>query len=158
MRALVIVGLLVTNCDAVGQECHPQAESLLNLPQADIEVVTAAATHRFQVWVAADDASRERGLMHVPRLAADHGMLFLWQRPHIASFWMKDTCIPLDLLFVAMDGRIMNIARDAEPFSLTPIPSNGPVAGVLELAGGSAHRLGIAPGDRVRHPAFAAGH
>lgn len=125
-----------------------------DLPQAEVEVETPGGTHRFRVWIAADDASRERGLMHVPELPADRGMLFLFESPQFAAFWMKDTRVSLDILFVATDGRIVNIARNTEPFSLAPIESVAPITGVLEVAAGSALRLGIVPGDRIRHPAF----
>jgi uncharacterized membrane protein (UPF0127 family) len=92
--------------------------------------------------------------MHVRELAPDRGMLFLFDQPQPAAFWMKDTPVSLDILFVASDGRVVNIARKTVPFSLARIESEAPVTGVLELAAGTAERLGIAPGDQIRHPAF----
>jgi uncharacterized membrane protein (UPF0127 family) len=134
-----------------GPSLPPQ---LARLPQSELDVATGAGTHHFKVWVAADDASRERGLMHVRELAPDRGMLFLFDQPQPAAFWMKDTPVSLDILFVASDGRVVNIARKTVPFSLARIESEAPVTGVLELAAGTAERLGIAPGDQIRHPAF----
>jgi uncharacterized membrane protein (UPF0127 family) len=127
------------------------------MPESELVVLTAAASHEYRVWIAADDESRARGLMHVPELPADRGMLFLFEQVQFATFWMKDTCVSLDLLFVAPNGRIVNIARDTEPFSRAPIPSSAPVIAVLEIPAGSAKRLGIVPGNRIRHPAFEAG-
>jgi uncharacterized membrane protein (UPF0127 family) len=122
------------------------------LPQAGVEIATATGNHRFRVWIAADDRSRTRGLMFVRELPADRGMLFLFQTPQPAAFWMKDTYIPLDLVFIDPTGRVLNIGRDARPFSLAPIESDGPVIAVLEVRAGTAARIGLAPGDRVQLP------
>jgi uncharacterized membrane protein (UPF0127 family) len=84
----------------------------------------------------------------------DHGMLFSWETEEVQSFWMRNTCIPLDMLFIARDGRIVNIAERTVPFSEAIIPSEGAVRAVLELNGGTAARLKIKPGDRVIHPVF----
>jgi hypothetical protein len=124
------------------------------LPTADLRVTTATGTHRFAVWIAADDQSRARGLMHVRELAPGQGMLFLFERPQFAAFWMKNTYLALDLVFIAEDGRVVNVARDATPLSLEPIPSVAPVKGVLELVAGTSLRIGLTPGDRVEHPAL----
>jgi len=126
------------------------------LPRAELQVVTASGTHRFQVWIAADNPGRERGLMHVRALPADHGMLFLFERPQFASFWMKNTYLSLDLIFIAADGVVVNVAANATPHSLDPISSTAPVKAVLELIAGTAARIGLEAGDRVVHPALAA--
>jgi hypothetical protein len=81
-------------------------------------------------------------------------MLFLFERPQFAAFWMKNTYLALDLVFIAADGLVVNVARDAEPFSESPIESVAPVKGVLELGAGTAERIGLAPGDHVVHRAF----
>jgi uncharacterized membrane protein (UPF0127 family) len=81
-------------------------------------------------------------------------MLFDYQESRPVAMWMKNTHIPLDMLFIDAAGRVARVARDTEPFSLTPIPSGQPVRAVLELNAGTARRLGIRPGDRVRHPIF----
>lgn len=125
------------------------------LPQADVRVVTTTGAHPFRVWIAADDASRQRGLMQVRELPAGHGMLFLFEWPRYVSFWMKDTYLSLDLIFIAEDGTVANIAAAATPLSLAPIPSARPVTAVLELLAGTAKRIGLEPGDRVEHTHFA---
>jgi len=125
-----------------------------DLPTAAIRVLTASGAHSFAVWIAANDPSRERGLMYVRELPPDQGMLFLFDRPQFAGFWMKNTYLSLDLIFIAEDGRVVNIARRAPPHSLDVISSSAPVKGVLELIAGSADRIGLKPGDRVLHPAF----
>ena len=89
------------------------------------------------------------GLMHRQSLAPDRGMIFPYDPPRPASFWMKNTLIPLDLIFVRSDGTIGSIAANAVPLSLDPIPSGEPVAAVLEIAGGRSAELGIGPGDKV---------
>ncbi len=117
-------------------------------------VVTHHGVRRFRVEVADTEASRERGLMYRKSLAADRGMLFDFKTPQPVAFWMKNTLIPLDMLFIAADGRIIAIARNAAPYSETPIPSGGDVLGVLEIRGGRAAETGIEPGDRVTERIF----
>jgi uncharacterized membrane protein (UPF0127 family) len=105
--------------------------------------------------MATTEARREQGLMYVRHLAPDRGMLFVFESPQVLNFWMKNTRIPLDLLFIAADGRVIRIAENAEPESLATISSMGAALAVLELAGGSAARLGLRPGVPVRHATFA---
>jgi uncharacterized membrane protein (UPF0127 family) len=122
------------------------------LQQTRVEATSATGTHRFGVWIAADDRSRARGLMYVRELPADRGMLFLFDRPQELAFWMKDTYLPLDLVFIAGDGRVLNVAENARPFSLDPLESEGPAIAVLEVLGGTARRIGLKPGDLVTWP------
>ena len=133
--------------------CHAkQAPSVApsGLTQLPLQIKTAAgASHRFTVEVAATEAQQERGLMFRTSLMPDAGMIFPMHPPRFASFWMKNTLIPLDLLFIRANGSIARIAANARPFSLTPIDSGEPVAAVLELAGGRAAQLGIQEGDHV---------
>jgi hypothetical protein len=89
-------------------------------------------------------------------LAEDAGMLFDYDPPQEVSFWMKNTLIPLDIIFIGTDGRIIKIAARTTPLSLDPIPSGGTVRGVFEIRGGGAAKLGIEVGDRVRHSIFPA--
>jgi len=103
----------------------------------------------FDVYVARSEREHMQGLMHVESLPADHGMIFPFDPPRPASMWMKNTLIPLDMVFIREDGRIANIIADAAPQSLDTRLSDGPVAYVLELNGGTAARLGIVPGARV---------
>ncbi|PZR36632.1 DUF192 domain-containing protein [Caulobacter segnis] len=119
-----------------------------------VEVVTVRGRTRFQVEIAATQAEQARGLMFRKSLAADRGMLFTYKRPQPAAFWMKNTLIPLDIIFIQPDGRILSIVRNARPHDQTPLPSGGMVLGVLEIAGGRAAQLGILPGDRVLHRIF----
>lgn len=115
-----------------------------------------AASHRFTVELATDDSSRRRGLMDRPSLAEDAGMLFVWPESRVIRMWMRNTVIPLDMLFLTREGRVMHIERDAQPGDLTPRGPSGEAVAVLEVVGGTAERLGIAIGDRVRHPALKA--
>ncbi|MFD1106638.1 DUF192 domain-containing protein [Sphingobium olei] len=109
----------------------------------------AKGVHRFDVEVARTPQEQQTGLMFRKELAADGGMLFPMEPPRTASFWMKDTLIPLDLLFVHTDGTIAFIKAQAQPYDRTPVSAGVPVAAVLELRGGRAAELGIAEGDRV---------
>ena len=111
--------------------------------------------HRFEVELAITPRQRAWGLMFRESLAADQGMLFLFAREAPRSFWMKNTPLGLDLLFLDRGGAVVAIARDARPFDETPIPSGVPAAAVLEVPAGTVERLGLAEGDRVRHRAFA---
>ncbi len=129
-----------------------QASAQKKLRVERLDIVTAAGVHHFKVEVADTFATRERGLMFRKRLAADRGMLFDFKKVQEqgVSFWMKNTLIPLDMVFIGADGRIVSIARNATPMSETPIASAGPVLDVLELRGGRAAEIEAAPGDQVR--------
>lgn len=120
-------------------------------------VRTATGDLPFEVELATTPRQRARGLMERRGLAPHAGMLFVFELPRLASFWMRKTYIPLDLLFIDAKGRIARIAANATPESETPIPSGEVVLGVLEIAGGRAAEAGIAVGDRVLHPSFRAG-
>jgi len=119
-----------------------------------LQIVTATGAHDFQVEIARDDASRARGLMDRRFMPADHGMLFEFDREAPQTFWMKDTYIPLDMIFISRTGMVTNIVANAEPLSERTIPSGPPCMAVLELNGGAAARIGLKVGDRVRHPFF----
>jgi uncharacterized membrane protein (UPF0127 family) len=107
-------------------------------------------THRYRIELAETPAQQERGMMFRREMAADTGMLFPMRPPRPAAFWMRNTFIPLDIIFIGADGRVRNIAERAKPLSDAPIPSDGPVAAVLELKAGEAARIGLRPGDPVR--------
>lgn len=108
--------------------------------------------HSFTIEVARTPRQQEIGMMYRTSMAADEGMLFPFPRPRLASFWMLNTYIPLDLVFIDENGRIESIISNAEPHSLEPLQSRGPVVAVLEIAGGQAEKLGLAVGDQVLHP------
>jgi uncharacterized membrane protein (UPF0127 family) len=115
-----------------------------------LDIVTARGDYHFKVEIADTDQTREQGLMFRKSMARDRGMLFDFKTAQPVAFWMKNTLIPLDMLFVGADGRIVSIARDAAPMSETPIPSGGDALVVIELAGGRAAQIGAEPGDLVR--------
>jgi uncharacterized protein len=119
-----------------------------------LEIATSTGRHAFQVEIANNDATREHGLMDRRFMAADHGMLFEFDREAPVSFWMKNTYIPLDMIFIAPSGVVTHIATNAEPLSERVIPSGGPCIAVLELNGGTAASIGLKVGDKVRHPFF----
>ena len=119
-----------------------------------LDIVTAKGVVHFNVEVVDNDATRERGLMYRTSLAPKAGMLFDFKESREVAFWMKNTFIPLDMLFIDEHGVIQNIARQATPHDETPIPSAGPVLGVLEINGGAADALGIHAGDQVREAIF----
>jgi uncharacterized membrane protein (UPF0127 family) len=111
----------------------------------------------FRVAVADDADERAQGLMNVPELPVMAGMLFVYDQPTHATFWMRNTLIPLDMLFVDATGRILVIHPDAVPLDDTTIDGGQGVQAVLEINGGMAARLGIQPGDLLQHPAFGPG-
>lgn len=108
----------------------------------------------FDVEMALTPAQMAQGLMFRTELAPDAGMLFVHAADQLATMWMKNTLIPLDMLFISADGRIAHVHERAQPHSLATISSGVPVRAVLEIGGGMAQRLGIRKGDRVLHPAF----
>lgn len=122
-----------------------------------LEIVTDKGRVKFLVEVVDTPTSRAQGLMYRKSLAPDRGMLFDFKRPQPVSFWMRNTLIPLDLIFIRQDGRVLSIARNARPLDETSIPSNGEILGVLEIAGGRAAEVGVLPGDRVLHRIFPRG-
>ncbi|PAX08722.1 DUF192 domain-containing protein [Sphingomonas lenta] len=122
-----------------------------------VTVAGSGGTHRFTVELADTAAEQERGLMYRTDLKPDGGMLFApyppdGGPPREASFWMRNTPSPLDIIFIRADGTIARIAENTVPFSEAPVPSGEPVAAVLEIPGGRAAELGIAEGDRVDWP------
>lgn len=119
-----------------------------------LEIASANGAHIFNVEIADNEVKREVGLMYRRHMPDDRGMLFDFKEEAPVSFWMKNTYIPLDMIFISRHGVVKKIVENAEPLSETPIPSGGPVLAVLEINGGLAARLGIKPGDRVTHPIF----
>jgi uncharacterized membrane protein (UPF0127 family) len=112
---------------------------------------------RFNVEVADDGEERARGLMFRAEMARSAGMLFIYPAPQRASFWMKNTLIPLDMIFADGSGRVTRVHSNAVPGDLTPIDGGEGVVAVLEINGGLAARMSIAPGTELRHPAFGDG-
>ena len=111
--------------------------------------------HRFEIEIADTPTSRMQGLMFREKLDADKGMLFVFDKVSLQSFWMQNTLIPLDMIFIKSDGTIAKIHPMAKPKDLTMISSGRPVKAVLEINGGQAEKLGLKPGDRVIYDVFA---
>lgn len=132
----------------------PAASAAIAHPVSGLSVVPLTVMHghkrfAFRVEVARTRPEQQRGLMFRTAMGADEGMIFPMDPPRSAAFWMKNTVIPLDIVFVGTDGRILNIAANAVPYSEEPLPSDGAVKAVLELNGGRAAQLGIVAGDKV---------
>lgn len=151
LALFVLASLCAGSAAALGK--RPPAP-FADLERADVRLITASGRHDFKVWIADDEKSRERGLMFIKSLPADQGMLFLFEQPRYAAFWMKNTYLSLDIVFIGPDGVVVNIANDTRPQSLDPIESQAPVKGVLEVLAGTAARIGLTPGAHVLHPAF----
>ena len=125
------------------------------LERTELKVKTASGNHRFTAWIADDWRTRARGLMYVRELPPDTGMLFVFEQPQLASFWMKNTYLSLDLIFIAGDGTVASIATGTTPFSLDFIYSDVPVRYALEVVAGTAKKMGLKAGDRITSDLFA---
>jgi uncharacterized protein len=143
----IALGSIVAVCLFLG--FGAQAASLQPL-----EIVTKSGVQVFSVEMATTEEEKQTGLMYRKELADGRGMLFDFAPEQEVSMWMKNTFIPLDMIFIRADGRILRIAENTEPQSTKIIPSNGLAKGVLEVIAGTAKKYGIAPGDRVGHPLF----
>src|SRR5215471_4650496 len=119
-----------------------------------LEIVTRSGVHTFTVEIAVTDEEREKGLMFRRELPEGRGMLFDFKKDVNATMWMKNTYIPLDMIFIRADGRIQRIAENTEPESTRIIPAGAPVRAVLEVIAGTAKKLGIRAGDRVAAAMF----
>lgn len=122
-----------------------------------VELKGPRGVSRFNIELADTDATRSRGLMHRERLPSAAGMLFIYDRPGRAVFWMKNTLIPLDMIFADPTGTVLRVHENAIPHDETPIDGGDGILAVLEINGGLARRLGIGPGTVLRHPSFADG-
>ena len=125
--------------------------------QDTIEIVTRTGVHAFSVELATNATERAVGLMNRKELPEGRGMLFDFHDDQPVQFWMHNTYIPLDMIFIAGDGRVVRVAENAKPMSDDLIPSGRPVRAVLEVIGGTASKFGIAPGDRVTGAFFGKG-
>ncbi len=149
LRAATLVWAVCLATASGAAESHVCSETTVTLNGSDGPVA-------FAVEIADDPAEQARGLMFRPALAPDAGMLFLYDAPQPAAFWMKNTMIPLDMIFLDEAGRVINVIASAEPYSLAPRRSEGPALAVLEINGGLAEMHGIGPGTQAVHPAFEA--
>jgi uncharacterized membrane protein (UPF0127 family) len=119
-----------------------------------LDIVTSSGAHPFSVEVMRTEGERERGLMFRRALPADSGMLFDFETERLVQMWMKNTYLPLDMIFISRAGKVVGLAENTEPLSERIISSGAPAAGVLEVNAGAASRIGLKIGDRVRHPLF----
>jgi uncharacterized membrane protein (UPF0127 family) len=160
IRCLSVAIAVLTVCaSAQAQDCpSPPAEDRIDFgPTETLTVASGQAAHEFNVEIADDVREHARGLMYRPEIAPDFGMLFVFEENAPHSFYMRNTCASLDILYLRADGEIASIVRHAVPFSERSLPSPGPVRGVLELKAGRSEELGIEPGDRVVHARLGAG-
>jgi uncharacterized membrane protein (UPF0127 family) len=137
----------------------PTAAAIGRLDAAELQTLTIASTtgqHAFAVELAVTPEETSRGLMFRRQLPEGRGMLFDFKREREIAFWMKNTYISLDMIFIRGDGRVLRIAENTQPLSERLVPSGGRVRAVLEVIAGTAKKLGLAPGDRVAHPIFKA--
>ena len=156
-RLCVVAAFLALAAGFAARQTASAGGEAMILPTdpAPLVVETAKGERSFTIEVASEPAQRSAGLMFRRTMADDHGMLFVFERTQPVGFWMKNTPMPLDLLFIGQDGRIAAILQ-GEPQSLAVISPGVPVRFVLELKAGTAARQGIADGDAVKHPAIAA--
>jgi uncharacterized membrane protein (UPF0127 family) len=151
-RALLSLALALAFGAPALAKCPQRPQSLRTEP---LSIDTRHGTVRFTTEIADTDQTREIGLMCRKHLAPDRGMLFDFKQSRGGiAFWMKNTLIPLDMVFIAADGHVVSIAHDARPHDETPIPAGAVVLGVLEIAGGRAAALDIQPGDLVHERIF----
>ena len=141
LAVLLVVGAWMTS--------HARAAEMQTL-----EIATKTGVQVFSVEVATTEEEKRTGLMYRKELPDGRGMLFDFSPEQEVSMWMKNTFIPLDMIFIRADGRILRIAEDTVPQSTKIISSRGLAKGVLEVIAGTARKYGIAPGDRVAHPLF----
>jgi len=150
--------LLLTMFGAVATVATAQTGPQPELPKEKLVIVTRDGTrHDFMVEMAVKPEQQTVGLMFRPSVPADGGMLFDWGAPRESAMWMRNTISSLDMVFINADGTIRRIAERTVPLSLATIDSRGPVRATLELAAGTAQRLGLRVGDRVEHPIFGNG-
>lgn len=153
-RALGVLAILAL---AAPGSPLPARGGASGMADSEVTIVSGSGEHRFEVEVARTVEEQARGLMHRRELAADAGMLFDYGRPRNVAMWMRNTHVPLDMIFIGADWRITRIVERTVPFSLATVASEGPVRAVLEVNAGTASRLGIRPGDRVIHEGAGSG-
>jgi uncharacterized membrane protein (UPF0127 family) len=155
IRSLLPILVFLSATQNVFAQAAQQPEPLDKFPRDTLKIATPdARLHSFDVWVADTNARRNQGLMFVKSLPEKQGMLFLYSAPQPVGVWMKNTYIPLDILFIRGDGRVAKVIANAKPHSLKTMESGEDVVAFLELKGGLAAKLGIKRGAIVMHRAF----
>lgn len=152
---IILLALLVLGGMARPSLALEGEAMMLPVDPAPLIATTTSGEKRFTIEVADDPGERERGLMFRQNLPADRGMLFVFESTRPVGFWMRNTPLPLDLVFIREDGTVAAIKR-GEPFSEATISTPTPIRFVLELEHGTASRAGLKPGDRLEHPRIAA--
>jgi uncharacterized membrane protein (UPF0127 family) len=145
----VLAMLLVTAAACAQTPKDFEPPQLVDFPRGTLEIERTGGRDNFRIWIADTEARQEQGLMYIRDMPPDYGMVFPLQPQRVMYMWMKNTYLPLDMLFYDGQGRITHIQERATPLSEDIIESGGVVAGVLELLGGEVARRGIKPGDRV---------
>jgi uncharacterized protein len=151
-RSASLLAMLTLLMAAACQAQEIDEAHLLDLdsfPKARLEIRSAKETHHFEIWIAETPRQQQQGLMFVRDLPAARGMLFVANEPRIFDMWMRNTYIPLDMVFIAADGRISSIAENTTPHSRAIVSSKVPVGAILELRGGEAARRALHAGDKV---------
>ena len=160
-RGLALAMALVVGGPAVAQIPRQDPKACVGQPELKplepLQIRTDRGVQSFQVEIADTPRKREYGLMCRKALAPDRGMLFLFPQAGPQSFWMRNTLIPLDIVYIGEDGKVVSISRNARPLDERPLPSAGPAKYVLEVAAGRAAQIGLLPGDRVLHRALPRG-
>jgi uncharacterized protein len=148
---LIAIVLAIANLPEgrVGSASAQRMDNLVSFTRDALTIRSGETTHEFSVELALNNRQQMQGLMFRQRMASNEGMLFVYRRQEPVAMWMKNTFIPLDMLFIARDGTVRRIAERTVPMSEEIIPSGGPVSAVLELNAGTASRLGLKPGDKV---------
>lgn len=149
IRFFLMLGLMLTI------SAGARAEQFKDYEVVPVTITKAnGETVKLDIEMAVSDAAEEKGLMFRTSMPENSGMLFTFEQEGIRAFWMKNTLIPLDMVFIQKDGKIVNIHENAVPKDLTPIYSSGRANAVLEINGGRAAQLGLKPGDIIHHPFF----
>lgn len=141
LAVLITLGLAATPATASRPIDSPNEHLVIQ--------VSDSVQHEFRIHLAVSASERSQGLMYVRKMPDDVGMLFVYERPTVIGMWMKNTYIPLDMIFIGENGRILTIASDTVPHSLATISSGKPAIGVLEINAGISKKLGLAPGQAV---------
>jgi uncharacterized protein len=153
LRTAFAILCLALPLGALGADFAPA--QLQGFPRDQLRIETASKSVDLQIWLADTPEHQEQGLMFLTELPSGYGMLFPLATPRIMTMWMKNTYVPLDMLFVGSDGTILRIARDTKPLSTDIISSVVPVGAVLEIRAGESRRLGLREGaSRVIHPSL----
>jgi len=147
--ALYAALFVFTVAATVGCQAQTALASLDTFPKSHLRIASGAQKHDFDIWLATTPEQQQQGLMFVRDLPANRGMLFLADEPRVFRMWMKNTYIPLDMVFIGANGRIAKIAANTVPHSLATVSSDTEVAGILEIRGGEAARRALHVGDAV---------